>query len=150
ELHGSGVVSDQEVQSRYRGAFIQTAKLPSEYAGLKEELQTRFVGWAHRTGGLEAMRVAYGTVSRQAYPTLGFYKRCLELESDPKHLVVLHEYACRVRESDMEPWLAYLRHLVTQQRKLEDAASVFWRASRALATDDDRAVFDSRYQALLY
>ncbi|KAJ2506067.1 U3 snoRNP protein [Coemansia sp. RSA 2049] len=150
ELHGSGVVSDQEVQSRYRGAFIQTAKLPSECAGLKEELQTRFVGWAHRTGGLEAMRAAYGTVSRQAYPTLGFYKRCLELESDPKHLVVLHEYACRVRESDMEPWLAYLRHLVTQQRKLEDAASVFWRASRALATDDDRAVFDSRYQALLY
>ncbi|KAJ2655505.1 U3 snoRNP protein [Coemansia sp. RSA 1200] len=150
ELHKSGVVSGQEVQSRYRSAFIQTAKLSSEYAGLKEELQIRFVDWAHRTGGLEAMRTAYGTVSRQAYPTLGFYKRCLELESDPKHLVMLHEYACRVRESDMGPWLAYLQHLVKQQRKLEDAASVFWRASRALATDDDRAVFDSRYQALLY
>ncbi|KAJ2086798.1 U3 snoRNP protein [Coemansia sp. RSA 1813] len=144
-----GAASDMDVQKKYLSAFVQTAKLTSESSGLKENLQIRFVDWAQRTKGLEAMRTAYNTVTRQAFPTLGFYKRCMELESDAKHLVMLHEFACRVNESDMEPWLAYLEFLV-KQRRLEDAASVFWRASKALASDEDRTIFDSKYQALLY
>ncbi|KAJ2868633.1 U3 snoRNP protein [Coemansia erecta] len=144
-----GFASDMDVQKKYLRAFMQTAKLTSESSGLKELLQIRFVNWAHRTGGLEAMRAAYNTVSRQAFPTLGFYKRCIELESDTKQLTMLHEFASRVSEADMEPWLAYLEFL-TKQRRLEDAASVFWRASKALASDEDRTAFESKYQALLH
>ncbi|KAJ1903757.1 U3 snoRNP protein, partial [Coemansia sp. IMI 209127] len=93
--NSDGLVSDMDVQKKYLRAFMQTAKLTSESSGLKEILQIRFVDWAHRTGGLEAMRAAYSTVSRQAFPTLGFYKRCMELEPDAKHLTMLHEFASR-------------------------------------------------------
>ncbi|KAJ1885394.1 hypothetical protein LPJ81_006918 [Coemansia sp. IMI 209127] len=72
----------------------------------------------------------------------------MELEPDAKHLTMLHEFASRVSESDMEPWLAYLAFLA-KQRRLEDAASVFWRASKALASDEDRTAFESKYQGLL-
>ncbi|KAJ2549864.1 U3 snoRNP protein [Coemansia sp. RSA 1933] len=147
--NSEGYVPASDVQKKYLSGFMQTARLTSASSGLKELLQIRLVDWASRTGGLEAMRSASSTVSRQAFPTLGFYRRCMELEPDAKHRAMLHEFACRVNEADMEPWLAYLAFL-TKQRRLEDAASVFWRASKALASDDDRTLFDSRYQALLH
>ncbi|KAJ2862305.1 U3 snoRNP protein [Coemansia aciculifera] len=97
---------------------------------------------------VEAFRRACQSVQRHAFPTPGFYRRCLELEPDARHKTTLHEFACRVNESDTRPWLAYLQFLV-DERRLDSAAAVFWRASKALPTDDAREAFDALYQELL-
>ncbi|KAJ2055773.1 U3 snoRNP protein [Coemansia sp. S146] len=125
------------VQAKYLAAFARTAQLTSEHSELKAHLQTRF-----------AFRRAYQNVQRHAFPTPGFYRRCLELEPDARRKTTLHEFACRVNESDTRPWLAYLQFLV-DERRLDSAAAVFWRASKALPTDDAREAFDALYQGLL-
>ncbi|KAJ2051712.1 U3 snoRNP protein [Coemansia sp. S16] len=165
------------VQAKYLAAFARTAQLTSEHSELKAYLQIRFVDWAwalpasaklHDVShydeeeeeqvpcgssaaaapNVEAFRRACQSVQRHAFPTPGFYRRCLELEPDARHKTTLHEFACRVNESDTRPWLAYLQFLV-DERRLDAAASVFWRASKALPTDDDREAFDALYQELL-
>ncbi|KAJ2347583.1 U3 snoRNP protein, partial [Coemansia sp. RSA 2618] len=98
------------------------------------------------SGNIEALRQAYRNVSRHAFPTPGFYRRCLELESDPKNRIMLHEMACRVDETDTEPWLAYLR-LLADSKQLAQASDVFWRASQTIP-DVQRPAFEAAYQKL--
>ncbi|KAJ2002073.1 U3 snoRNP protein [Coemansia thaxteri] len=149
-------VSAAGVQAKYLAAFARTAHLPSELTELKAHLQIRFVDWAWALpleGGasgpnVAAFRSAYQVAARNAFPTAGFYRRCLELEPDAGHATTLHEFACRLCEADQAPWLAYLRFLIAQ-RRFDSAAAVFWRASKALPSDEARAAFDSAYQALL-
>ncbi|KAJ2501628.1 U3 snoRNP protein [Coemansia sp. RSA 2052] len=103
-----------------------------------------------RGGGLnvDALRHAYRGVMRHAFPTPAFYARCLALEPDARHKTTLHEMACRVDEGATAPWLAYLQFLIGE-RRLDAAAAVFWRASKALPSDDAREAFDAEYQTLL-
>ncbi|KAJ2332398.1 U3 snoRNP protein [Coemansia sp. RSA 2681] len=103
-----------------------------------------------RGGGLnvDALRHAYRGVMRHAFPTPAFYARCLALEPDARHKTMLHEMACRVDEGATAPWLAYLQFLIGE-RRLDAAAAVFWRASKALPSDDAREAFDAEYQTLL-
>ncbi|KAJ2610947.1 U3 snoRNP protein [Coemansia sp. RSA 1365] len=89
---------------------------------------------------VEALRQAYRNVSRHAFPTLSFYRRCLELEPDSKNKIMLHEMACRVDESDLKPWLAYL---------LNQASTVYWRATKAIG-DTKQLEFETAYQSLLH
>ncbi|KAJ1932045.1 U3 snoRNP protein, partial [Kickxella alabastrina] len=97
---------------------------------------------------IAAFRRAYSNVARHAFPTLGFYSRCLQLEPELKQKTLLHEMACRVSPAKQAQWLSYLRFLI-ENRKLDSAAAVFWRASKALRSDEDRAAFDTAYQSLL-
>ncbi|KAJ2485325.1 U3 snoRNP protein [Coemansia sp. RSA 2050] len=136
-----------DVRAKYVAAFAMTSQLTSEHAGLKAHVQVRFVDWAWSLG-VDAFRAACHTVQRHAFPTPGFFCRCLELEPEAKHKATLHELACRVDESDKGPWLSYLQFLVGE-RRLEAAAAVFWRASKALPSDGDREAFDAMYQELL-
>ncbi|KAJ2807420.1 U3 snoRNP protein [Coemansia guatemalensis] len=101
-----------------------------------------------RTGNVEALRQAYHNVSRHAFPTLLFYKRCLEREPDMKNKIMLHEMACRVDESDMKPWLAYLAFL-NKIKELSQASTVYWRAAKAMG-DSRQLEFETAYQNLLH
>ncbi|KAJ1822778.1 U3 snoRNP protein [Coemansia sp. RSA 2675] len=156
--HGRGVwdlwlswaereMSADDVRAKYVAAFAMTSQLTSEHAELKAHVQVRFVDWAWSLG-VDTFRAACHTVQRHAFPTPGFFRRCLELEPEAKQRTTLHEFACRVSEEDKGPWLAYLRFLVGE-RRLEAAAAVFWRASKALPSDADREAFDAMYQELL-
>ncbi|KAJ2720967.1 U3 snoRNP protein [Coemansia sp. Benny D115] len=100
-------------------------------------------------GNVHALRQAYRNVSRHAFPTMGFYQRCMELESDVKQKTMLHEMACRVSPGKQGPWLSYLEFLV-KNHNLDAAASVFWSAAKALSTDAERAELDTAYQAILH
>ncbi|KAJ2392061.1 U3 snoRNP protein, partial [Coemansia sp. RSA 2611] len=97
-------------------------------------------------GNLDAVRQAYRNVSRQAFPTPGFYRRCIELETDVKQQTMLHEMACRVDAADTQPWLAYLAHLVGLQQ-LTQASQVYWRASKSIS-EDQQPAFAAAYQAM--
>ncbi|KAJ1962279.1 U3 snoRNP protein [Dipsacomyces acuminosporus] len=97
---------------------------------------------------LEAVRRAYQNVIRHAFPTLSFYSKCLDIESDFKPKVSLYELACRLDESDQEPWLRYIKFMI-DSKKLDLAANVFWRASKNLPSDSERNAFDQAYQSLL-
>ncbi|PIA13624.1 hypothetical protein COEREDRAFT_83332 [Coemansia reversa NRRL 1564] len=99
-------------------------------------------------GNVEALRQAYRNVSRHAFPTLLFYRRCLELEPDSKNKTMLHEMACRVDESDMKPWLAYLVFL-NKIKELNQASTVYWRATKAIG-DSRQLEFETAYQSLLH
>ncbi|KAJ2554007.1 U3 snoRNP protein [Coemansia sp. RSA 1878] len=96
------------------------------------------------TGNIEALRQAYRNVSRHAFPTPGFYRRCIELETDAKHLAMLHEMACRVDEAESEPWLAYLRFLA-ESKQLSQASDVFWRATQTIP-DAEQPAFEAAYK----
>ncbi|KAJ2453599.1 U3 snoRNP protein [Coemansia sp. RSA 2336] len=98
-------------------------------------------------GNVAAMRQACQNISRHAFPTLGFYRRCIELEPEAKNKVTLYEMACRVDESDAEAWLDYLRFLIGT-RQLGQASVVFWRATK-LVSEDRQAEFEAAYQKML-
>ncbi|KAJ2741514.1 U3 snoRNP protein [Coemansia sp. BCRC 34301] len=141
------------VHAEYISACARTSQLTSQHLELKTHIQARFVDWAVAFSGdgakernLDRLRAAYRDVVRNAYPTPGFYARCLALEPDLDHSRSLHEMACRLNESDPEPWLAYLKFLVANG-KLDQAASIFWRATNALPTDR-RSAFDTAYQSI--
>ncbi|KAJ2160594.1 U3 snoRNP protein [Coemansia sp. RSA 552] len=99
-------------------------------------------------GNADALRQVYRNVTRHAFPTLGFYRRCIQLEPEAKKKQSLHEMACRVDERDTKPWLAYLRFLMAEQQ-LAQAANVFWRASQMIPDGPSRGSFELAYQALL-
>ncbi|KAI9482362.1 U3 snoRNP protein [Coemansia sp. RSA 989] len=98
-------------------------------------------------GNVAAMRQACQNISRHAFPTLAFYRRCIELEPEAKNKVTLYEMACRVDESDAEAWLDYLRFLI-DTRHLGQASVVFWRATK-LVSEDRQAEFEAAYQNML-
>ncbi|KAJ1879014.1 U3 snoRNP protein [Coemansia sp. RSA 486] len=99
------------------------------------------------SGNLDALRRAYNNVARHAFPTIGFYRRCLELEPASEHRKMLHEMACRVNDLDIQTWLEYLRFLL-ESRNLDSASAVFYRASKAMPSEEQRQVLDSAYQNL--
>ncbi|KAJ2786590.1 U3 snoRNP protein [Coemansia interrupta] len=98
-------------------------------------------------GNAAALRRAYANVARHAFPTAGFYARCIELEPDVARRRLLHEMACRVEPADMAPWIAYLRALL-DARSLDAAATVLFSARAAMPTDAQRNALDAAYQEL--
>ncbi|KAJ2857175.1 U3 snoRNP protein [Coemansia erecta] len=112
-----------------------------EAALMTDEMQKQ------RGGNVEALRRAYNNVARHAFPTIGFYRRCLELEPDADHRKLLHEMACRVDALDIQAWLDYLRFLI-ESRNLDSASAVFYRASKAMPDEEKRQILDSAYQNL--
>ncbi|KAJ1822479.1 U3 snoRNP protein [Coemansia sp. RSA 2599] len=98
-------------------------------------------------GNVESLRKAYNNVARHAFPTIGFYRRCLELEPDAGHRRLLHEMACRVDALDIQAWLDYLRFLL-ETHSLDAASAVLYRASKAMPDEERRQHLDSAYQSL--
>ncbi|KAJ1718076.1 hypothetical protein LPJ61_006883 [Coemansia biformis] len=99
-------------------------------------------------GNVDALRQAYRNVQRHAFPTPPFFRRCIALEPDTPRRIDLHEMACRVDESDVKPWLAYLRFLV-DAKQMTQAVNVFRRASNAVP-ENQLSELESSYQKLLH
>ncbi|KAI8082717.1 U3 small nucleolar RNA-associated protein 6-domain-containing protein [Halteromyces radiatus] len=156
-LSEENTLTSEEVNDLYLDACQRvTYLLPSvmtateERNHIKDLILSNYIKWSADVCGIEAARMAYKKVIQSMYPTIQFYKTCLEVENtygqggqDGQNKVeYLFEMAVRMENSKEDTYLSYLSYLYSQ-KKFQKANTIYWKASKEVL---DKATFDLRFQ----
>ncbi|KAI8371436.1 U3 small nucleolar RNA-associated protein 6-domain-containing protein [Radiomyces spectabilis] len=121
-----------------------TTLLPSVMAStadrnqIKDLILSGYVSWAAQAEGIESARKVYKKIIQTMYPTLGFYKQCLEVEDQHpddgnacENVEYLYEMILRLNVDKADIYRAYITYL-TSQKKFKKANHIQWRASNEI------------------
>ncbi|KAG1452101.1 hypothetical protein G6F55_008858 [Rhizopus delemar] len=154
------MLSTEEIDSLFSKACDRvTMLLPSMTAESADRneirilIQSSYVEWASKTGGIEFARSVYKKILKNSYPTYQFIMRCLEIENQlgdaetgPEHVEPLFEKLIGLDSADKEePYITYLSYLYSQN-KLQKANQVYNRACKEVANKES---FDVKVKGLI-